>query len=127
MATAGYSTILIAEDDDDLRSLLAGVLDHEGYRVLEAADGVRTVRLLAQERVDAVLLDVRLDLEDGVALARELRLDWPDLPIAFMSGDSAIPEVMQRAVGVTDVFLSKSFTPDKLTAAVEALLGRRRS
>lgn len=127
LATSEHPTILIAEDDDDLRSLLAEVLDHEGYRVLEAGDGVRTVRLLVQEQVDVVLLDVRLDLEDGVALGRELRLDWPDLPIALMSGDSSGPEAMRRAVGLTDVFLSKPFTPEKLTATVETLLAQRSS
>lgn len=121
------ATILIAEDDDALRSLLAEVLDFEGYRVLEAGDGVRTVRLLAEGEVDAVLLDVRLDLEDGVALARELRIDWPDLPIAFMSGDSSGAEAIRRAGGLTDLFLSKPFTPEKLTAMVEELIARRDS
>jgi DNA-binding response OmpR family regulator len=122
LATGRPATILIVEDSDSLRSLVAEVLDLEGYRVLEAADGVRTVRLLAEERVDAVLLDVRLDLEDGVALARELRIDWPELPIALMSGDSVGEEAIGRAGGVTDVFLSKPFTPEKLTGVVERLL-----
>ena len=112
----------MVEDSDSLRSLVGDVLDLEGYRVLEAEDGVRAVRLLAEEQVDAVLLDVRLDLEDGVALARELRIDWPDLPIALMSGDSAGDEALGRAGGVTDVFLSKPFTPGKLTDVVERLL-----
>jgi DNA-binding response OmpR family regulator len=118
------TTILIAEDDAALRSLLAEQLDREGYRVLEAADGVRTVRTLAEEDVDVVLLDVRLDLEDGVALAKELRLDWPDLPIAFMSGDTSGPEALRRAGGLTDTFLAKPFTPEKLTATIDDLLGR---
>ena len=122
MATGRPATVLVVEDSDSLRSLVADVLDLEGYRVLEAEDGVRAVRLLAEERVDAVLLDVRLDLEDGVALARELRIDWPDLPIALMSGDSAGDEALGRAGGVTDVFLSKPFTPGKLTDVLERLL-----
>jgi CheY-like chemotaxis protein len=116
--------ILVVEDNDALRSLIAEVLDLEGYRVLEAGDGVRAIRLLAEQEVDAVLMDVRLDLEDGVALGRELRLDWPELPIALMSGDSSGPEAMRRAVGLTDVFVSKPFTPEKLIDVVEELLGR---
>jgi DNA-binding response OmpR family regulator len=119
------ATILIVEDNDALRSLVAEVLELEGYGVLEAKDGVRAVRLLAEAQVDAVLLDVRLDLEDGVALGRELRLEWPDVPIALMSGDSSGSSALQRAVGLTDLFLSKPFTPEKLTEAVEDLLARR--
>lgn len=125
MATSELATVLVVDNDAALRSLVAEVLDHEGYRVLEAGNGVRTIRLLAQEQVDVLLLDVRLDLEDGVALGRELRLDWPDIPIALMSGDSSAVEAMGRAVGLTDLFLSKPFTPENLTATVEELLARR--
>jgi two-component system response regulator FlrC len=118
------TTILIAEDNAALRSLLAELLESKGFRVLEAEDGVRTVRTLAKEHVDAVIIDVRLDLEDGVALARELRIDWPDLPIALMSGDSSGPEALKRAGGLTDIFLAKPFTIEKLSATIDDLLGR---
>jgi CheY-like chemotaxis protein len=117
---------LIAEDNDALRSLLTALLTREGYRVLEAADGVRTVRLLAEEAVDALLMDVRLGADDGVALGRELRLERPDLPIALMSGDSSAAEAKERAAGLTDLFLSKPFTLSSVTATVEQLLHRRR-
>lgn len=100
------------------------MLELEGYRVLEASDGIRAVRLLAEERVDAVLLDIRLDLEDGIALGQELRFQWPDLPIAFMSGDSSGAEAAKRAESLGSPFLSKPFTPDGLTTVVEQLLGR---
>lgn len=124
MATPGNPTILVVENDHGLRSLLADVLELEGYRVLEASDGIRAVRLLAEERVDAVLLDIRLDLEDGIALGQELRFQWPDLPIAFMSGDSSGAEAAKRAESLGSPFLSKPFTPDGLTTVVEQLLGR---
>ena len=123
MATLCQPTILVVEDDEPLRSLLATILSATGYRVLEAADGVRAVRLLAEQHVDALLLDVRLGPEDGVALGRELRLDAPELPIALMSGDSAAAEAMERAIGLTDVFLAKPFTLEAVTATVERLLG----
>jgi len=122
LAAPGTPTILVVEDDRGLRSLLAEVLELEGYRVLEAADGIRAVRLLAENRVDAVLLDVRLDLENGVALGQELRLDWPNLPIAFMSGDTSGAEAIASTNGFSTIFLSKPFTPDRLTSVVEQLL-----
>lgn len=125
MANADKATILIAEDNDGLRSLLTALLMREGYRVLEAADGVRTVRLLAEEKVDALVMDVRLGAEDGIALGRELRLEQPDLPIALMSGDSGTSEARERAAGLTDLFLAKPFTLTAVTATVEELLDRR--
>jgi CheY-like chemotaxis protein len=122
LANSGSYTILVADDDDGLRSLLTSVLRREGYDVLEAADGIRVVRLLAEQEVDALLLDVKLGVDDGVALAHELRLERPHLPIALMSGDSSAPDARERAVGLTDVFLGKPFTLPEVKATVEALL-----
>ena len=122
MANSGSFTILVAEDNDGLRSLLSAVLRQEGYRVLEAADGIRVVRLLAEQEVDALLMDVRLGIDDGVSLGHEVRLERPHLPIALMSGDSSAAEARERAVGLTDVFLEKPFTLPEVKDAVGALL-----
>jgi DNA-binding response OmpR family regulator len=125
MAAQERATILVAEDDERLRSLLTALLQLEGYRVLEAADGVRMVRLLVEEPVDALILDVRFGADDGVALGRELRHELPRLPIALISGDSSGSEAVSRAGGVTDLFLSKPFTLAELRSTVEELLERR--
>src|SRR5918994_3641570 len=77
MAAQERATILAAEDNDRLRALLAALLELEGHRVLEAADGVRMTRLLIEEQVDALILDVRFGADDGVALRRELRQELP--------------------------------------------------
>lgn len=77
MAAQERATILAAEDNDRLRALLAALLELEGHRVLEAADGVRMVRLLIEEQVDALILDVRFGADDGVALGPELRQELP--------------------------------------------------
>ena len=122
MANSDSYTILVAEDDDGLRSLLTSVLRREGYDVLEAADGIRVVRLLAEQYVDAMLLDVKLGVDDGIALGYELRLERPHLPIALMSGDSSAAEARERGAGLTDVFLEKPFTLPEVKATVEALL-----
>jgi CheY-like chemotaxis protein len=102
LANSDSCTILVAEDDD----------------------GIRVVRLLAEQDVDALLLDVKLGIDDGVALAHELRLERPHLPIALMSGDNSAAEERERAAGLTDVFLEKPFTRPEVTATVQALLGR---
>jgi DNA-binding response OmpR family regulator len=60
LATAAPATIVVAEDDYGLRSLITAVLTRQGHRVLEASDGVQLVRLLASQEIDGVMLDVRL-------------------------------------------------------------------
>jgi DNA-binding response OmpR family regulator len=122
LANRDSSTILVAEDDDGLRSLLTATLRREGYQVLEAADGIRVVRLVAEQEVDALLLDVFLGVDDGVALGHELRRERPNLPIALMSGDGSVAETRERALGLTDLFLEKPFTLPEVTATVETLL-----
>lgn len=117
--------VLIAEDDHLLRVLLATILRDEGYRVLQAADGIRAVRLLAEYDVDVLLLDVNLGRDDGVSLGREIRDQHPELPIALMSGDSSAPEAMVRARGFTQSFLAKPFTPERVSATIEVLARRR--
>jgi two-component system OmpR family response regulator len=96
LASTKRPTILIADDNYGLRSLLSAILTRDGYRVVEAVDGVGALRLLAEENVDAVLMDVHFGAEDGIALGRELRR-----------------------------FLMKPFTLESATATVEHLLGRR--
>jgi two-component system, OmpR family, response regulator len=125
LASRNRPTILIADDNYGLRSLLRTILTREGYRVVEAVDGVRALRLLAEEGVDAVLMDVHFGAEDGIALGRELRRERPNLPIALMSGDSAASEARKRGASLTNVFLMKPFTLERATATVEQLLGRR--
>jgi DNA-binding NtrC family response regulator len=125
LASTKRPTILIADDNYGLRSLLSAILMRDGYRVVEAVDGVGALRLLAEENVDAVLMDVHFGAEDGIALGRELRRERPNLPIALMSGDSAVNEARTRGASLTNVFLMKPFTLESATATVEHLLGRR--
>ena len=120
-----HATVVVAEDDYALRSLIVAALCRQGHAVLEASDGVQLVRLLASHEVDAVLLDVRLGADDGISLAYELRQMQRDVPIALLSGDSSEAEAMRRAAGLTDVFLSKPFTIPDLAVTVNRLLDKR--
>jgi CheY-like chemotaxis protein len=120
----GRGTILVADDNEALRALLESILSGEGYRVVEAADGTSAVRLLREEEIDAALVDVRLGVDDGVAVGRELRLERPHLPIALMSGSIAATEVRRRGADLTDVFLAKPFAVEAVRQIVEQLLDR---
>lgn len=127
MSTTDRPTILVAEDNDALRTLVAAILTGAGYRVLDAPNGAWAIRLAAQEHPDALLIDVNLGPDDGIGLARELRELHPDLPIALLSGDSSGAHALRRAGDLTDTLLSKPFTSHELVTAVERVRRSRQT
>jgi len=127
MTTDHRATILVAEDDGRLRALLSDLLERDGHRVLQAADGVRMVRLLAEDDVDALILDVNFGTDDGISLGRELRQDRPELPIALLTNEGTVSETATRAAGVTDLVLETPFRLEELRATLEELLVQRSS
>jgi two-component system cell cycle sensor histidine kinase/response regulator CckA len=120
----GAGTILVADDEEGVRSLVATVLQDAGYTVELARDGAEAIERLRQlgESVRLVLLDLTMPILSGAQTATELRRLQPDIPIIAMSGYGDI-EVMQRfsEAGVSD-FLPKPFTPDHLAAKIRDVL-----
>jgi DNA-binding response OmpR family regulator len=113
------STVLVADDDPTMRFLCRVNLEHDGYRVLEAANGAEIDATLAVEPVAALLLDVRFGAEDGIEIARRLREQWPGLRIGLLTGHT------DDATGwteVADAFLAKPFSLEALAATVRELL-----
>ena len=115
--------ILVVDDDPELRAMLRDYLHGNGYEVDLAAHGEAMRESLARARPQAVILDIMLPGEDGLALARELRRDG-DLPILMLSarGDD-IDRIIGLEVGADD-YLPKPFSPRELLARLRALLRR---
>jgi two-component system OmpR family response regulator len=113
--------VLVADDDDAMRLLCRVNLELEGYRVLEAATGAATRLAVEQELVALLLLDVRLGEEDGIALARSLREEHPDLRIVFLTGSA--PKGSEELV-VADAVIMKPFTLEELSGTVARLAPR---
>ena len=124
-ANPSAARVLVVDDDPDLRELLAGFLGASGFVVDAAADGVQMRARIAQHAPDAIVLDLMLPGEDGLALARELRRS-SDVPILMLS---ARGEEIDRVVGLevgADDYLAKPFSPRELLARLRALLRRAR-
>ncbi len=118
MGGGGQRTILVADDDEGLRLLCRVNLEFEGYRIVEAASADDVERVLAEEEVDALLLDVNLGSDDGLAVAREMRERRPGLRIAFFTGTVERPDG-----GLADGFLAKPFSLEDLSETVRRLVG----
>jgi len=116
-------TIMIVEDDREIRSLLADFLNREGYEVLCAEDGPAMDRAVAARRPDLIVLDIMLPGEDGLSICRRLRAR-SELPILMLTAKS---DDIDRIVGLelgADDYLPKPFNPRELLARIRAVLRR---
>jgi CheY-like chemotaxis protein len=121
---AGMETVLIADDEDDVRKSIREALEHYGYTVLSAADPT-TALLLAQDRaddIDLVLTDLVMPDMNGRELGRRLAAIAPDLPVIYMSGQTDGSQLAEHEV----LFLAKPFSPPALASKIrEALRGAK--
>jgi PAS domain S-box-containing protein len=119
-AASAHGTVLVAEDQDDIRRIAAKVLRRMGYRVLTAGDGVEALAILGRERgrVDLVLADVVMPRGGGGMLYRNTR-EWPDQPrFVLMSGYAAREMNGDGKLLETVPFLPKPWTIQDLEVAV---------
>ncbi len=117
------SHILIVDDDPMIRSLLRRYLVGEGLRVSEATDGAGIRAALAHGPVHAVLLDLVMPGEDGLALARMIR-QRSNVPIIMLTGKG---ELIDRVVGLesgADDYITKPFELRELLARIRAVIRR---
>ena len=116
-------SILIAEDDSDIRGLLKLYLESEGYRVLEAADGAAALELARRETPDMAILDVMMPKMNGFELTRALR-KTSDIPILILSAKSQDNDkILGLNLGADD-YIAKPFNPVEIVARVKAQLRR---
>lgn len=116
-------TILIADDDADIREVLRLYLENAGYGVVEAADGQEALRQLDRGAVDLCLLDIMMPALDGYQVLRRLRAS-SHVPVIVISAKGQDPEkILGLQLGADD-YLVKPFNPLEAVARVGALLRR---
>jgi two-component system OmpR family response regulator len=118
------STLLIVEDDPDIRHLVADLLRRHGFDVETAQDAVEMEAALRRTQAHLLVLDLMLPGEDGLSVCRRLRAQQPALPILMLTAKG---EEIDRVVGLemgADDYLVKPFSPRELLARVRALLRR---
>lgn len=116
--------LLIVDDEENLRSMLAAALRHHGFTVTTAENGRQALEVIADEHPDLVLLDVMMPDLDGFEVCRRLRSEGDHTPVLFLTArDSTEDKVRGLTLGGDD-YLHKPFSLDELVARAEAVLRR---
>jgi DNA-binding response OmpR family regulator len=123
MVMTNAGCVLIVDDDDSVRTMIAEYLESHGYAIAQAGDGTAMRAAIEQATPDVVLLDLNLPREDGLTLARYLRERY-DVGIIMVTGAG---DVVDRIVGLevgADDYVTKPFDPRELLARVKSVLRR---
>jgi two-component system, cell cycle sensor histidine kinase and response regulator CckA len=123
-AAAGTETVLLVEDDDNVRRLLTHVLQKRGYKVLDASSGEEALRIFEMRKAEIhlVLTDMVMPRMSGRELAERLRQARPEVKVIFMSGYTDDVLVRTGALSPGMSFLQKPLRPDALAAKVREAL-----
>jgi DNA-binding response OmpR family regulator len=121
--TPSQPRVLVVDDDPAMRKLVADSLTEHAFRVSEAGNGAEMLQAMAQHPVDLIVLDLRLQGEDGMELARKLR-EESQIPIVMVTGRAEeVDRVMGLELGADDYVL-KPFSARELVARIRAVLRR---
>jgi len=114
---ARSQTILVVDDEEDIRTIVRQILAADGYTVLDAEDPNKALRLAGQQHVDLLLTDVVMPLMRGTELAQRVLAVVPSVKVLLMSAYK-VAEIAASG----HPFLAKPFTPDALLGRVREIL-----
>lgn len=118
--------ILIAEDERDIRDLIAFTLRFAGYEVFAATNGEEAVEMAPKVNPDLILMDVRMPRMTGYEACRVMKQNpsLKDIPVVFLSAKGQESEIKQGMEAGAEEYLLKPFAPDQLTARIKTILAK---
>jgi len=118
--------ILIAEDERDIRDLIAFTLRFSGHEVVTASNGEEAVQLAPKSNPDLILMDVRMPRMTGYEACRAIKTNaaLKDIPVVFLSAKGQESEIQTGLEVGAEEYLLKPFAPDQLTDRVKAILAK---
>ncbi|MFN8217689.1 MAG: response regulator transcription factor [Solirubrobacterales bacterium] len=118
------ATVLVVEDDPDIRGLVHSLAERAGITALEAADGRAGIRAFFDHRPDVVVLDIGLPELDGWEVLARIR-ELSEAPVLVLTAAGEKRQLLRGFDGGADDYVTKPFDPDELIARIQALLRRR--
>ena len=121
------SRVLIADDEDSMRLLVARAIAMDGHDTVTAQDGAEALEILSREDAfDLLLTDIQMPVMDGIALALSAARDFPDLTILLMTGFAEQRERASNLSAIAHDVITKPFSvADIRTAVADALASRK--
>jgi DNA-binding response OmpR family regulator len=118
--------ILIAEDERDIRDLVAFTLRFAGHEVFAASNGAEAVEMAPNVNPDLILMDVRMPRMTGYEACKAMKAnpDLKDIPVVFLTARGQESEIQQGLDAGAEEYLLKPFAPDHLTVRVKAILAK---
>ena len=118
--------IVIAEDEPDIRELIAFTLRFAGYEVITGSNGEEGYELTRKERPDLAMFDVRMPKMTGYDACKKIKADQDiaHIPVIFLSAKGQENEIEQGLAAGAEEYLLKPFAPDQLTERVKAVLAK---
>lgn len=120
-------SVLIVDDEPNIRRMLRGLLESEGYGVTEAEDGGAGVERAVTEDPDVVLLDLVMPRTDGLTALRRLAERKPRLPVVMMSGRATLQDAVEATRLGAFQFLEKPLSPEAVVSTVNGAVELRRA
>ena len=119
--------VLVADDDEDILSLVAFRLERSGFTVLKALDGEEALRLALDEVPDLAVLDVMMPKLDGYEVTRRMRANetTSGIPVILLTARAQESDVAAGFEAGADDYVKKPFSPQELGTRVQAILDRR--
>jgi DNA-binding response OmpR family regulator len=119
--------VLVADDEEDIRALVAFRLERAGYEVITAADGEEALTLATTRLPDLVVLDMMMPKATGLEVTRSLRGqdETKDIPVILLTARAQEADVARGFEAGVDDYVKKPFSPQDLQLRVQALLERR--
>jgi two-component system nitrogen regulation response regulator NtrX len=121
------ASVLIVDDEPNIRRMLAALLREEGYTTNEAGDGAEAVQRMGELESDVILLDLALPGVKGLELLDALHVRWPLAPIIMMSGRASLSDAVQATKRGAFHFIEKPLTPEAVLLTIKGALDLQRA
>ena len=124
-APGALGTIVIVDDDEQIRELLRLTIPEADFTVREASGGPETLRMIEAETPALVLLDWHMPARPGAEVLEELKRRWPDLPVVVLTAEQRQSERERADALGANAFLTKPFSPIELLETIERVVAQK--
>lgn len=124
MKNINSTSVLVVEEDSNLRKLISDMLESVDYVIHTAKDSIECMESFKKYDVDICILDIEMENYDGFTLASQIKILYPNMPIIFLVSKALFMNLLRNMEHSTDDYLTKPFRSEELLLRIKALLHR---